>query len=56
MVSNGAASGLTSGRVAVIIKQIVNGEVFTKTSPNELIGPSLEEVFQKTSIAGYFHI
>ena len=56
MVPTGAAPSLTLGRGAIINKQIVNGEVFTKTSPNELIGLSLEEVFQKTSITVYFHI
>ena len=49
MVPDGTAPNLTLERGAVINKQKVNGEVFTKTSPNGLIGQSLEEVFKKTS-------
>ena len=56
MVPTGAAPGLTLGHGAVTNRQIVNGEVFTKTSPNGLIGQSLEGVFQKTSNTVYLHI
>ena len=56
MVPTGAAPSLTLGRGAIINKQIVNGEVFTKTSPNELMGLSPEGVFQKTSVTVYSHI
>jgi hypothetical protein len=50
MVPTGAAPSHALGREALIINQIVSGEVFTQTSPHELIGQEPRGGFSKNLI------